>query len=96
VAHAEHSSTSREGDLFLADREVPAVDDFGNDVHAVLDLEIDQVRFAVFHFIKRRLLTGSSLDVGECVVVVNGGNEKRFSRSFGVKLIVKVEFPGIF
>src|ERR1700680_672855 len=96
MVRAEFLFVSREGDLFLADREVPAVDDFGNDVHAVLDLEIDQVWFAVFHFVKRRLFAGSTLDVSECVVVVNRVNEKRFSRSFGVKLIVKVEFPCIF
>ena len=45
-------SASREGDLFLANREVSAVGHWV-DVHAVFDLEIDQVRFAVFHFVKR-------------------------------------------
>src|SRR5260370_25091960 len=49
-------SASREGDLFLADREVPAVHDFWGGVHSVLHPVIDQVRFAVFHLVKRRPL----------------------------------------
>src|SRR6202049_5178864 len=48
MARAALLFVSREGDLFLADREVPAVDDLGNDVHPVLDLQTDQVRVSIF------------------------------------------------
>ena len=78
--------------FLLADGEVSAVEDFRNDVNAVLELEVDEVRFAVFHFVKSRLFLRGALDVGECVVVVNRGNQKRLSRSFVSMSIVEMEF----
>ena len=87
--------TTRERELLLADGEVSAIENLRNDVNAVLELEVDEVRFAVFHFVKSRLLSRGALDVGEGVVVVNRRNQERLSRGFLVDLVVEPELRGI-
>src|ERR1035438_2139365 len=64
----------RKRQFLFADREVAGVDDLGRDVNAVLDLERNQVRFAVLDFIERGFFARGALDVGKRIVVVDGGD----------------------
>src|SRR5580704_7906559 len=86
---------AREIQLPFANREIPGVYDFGNDVHAVFELEGNEVGFAVLDFIERGLLAGCAADVGEVVVVVDRGNEKWFARQFRVEGVIKPKFRGV-
>src|SRR5260370_18420602 len=72
-------------------REVAGVDDLGCDVHAVFELERNQVRLAVLDFIKSGFFPCAALDIGEGVVVVDGGNQKRLATRFPVKWVVELE-----
>src|SRR6266404_2879633 len=60
--------------LFLAHDEVPCIDNLGNDVDAVLELERDQIWFAVLELVQNGLFAGGAADVGEGVVVIDGRN----------------------
>jgi hypothetical protein len=86
------ASTAREGQFFLADGEITGVDDFGSDVHAVLDLKANQVRLAVLHFVESRFFPGGALDVGERVVVIDRGQLEGFTRSFWLEDVVELNF----
>src|SRR6267143_427868 len=82
----------RERQLLLANGEVGAVEDLGNDVNAILELEIDQVWFPVLHFVQGGFFPSGALDIGEGVVVIDGGNQKRFARGLGIEQEVELEF----
>ncbi len=69
-------NAARKAQFLFADGEVARVDDLGRDVHAVLDLERDQVRLAVFDFVQSGFFARGALDVGEGVVVVDGGDQE--------------------
>src|ERR1700691_4948907 len=85
IAHPSvRGNAARERHFLLADGEVARVDDFGCDVYTVLELERNQVGLAVFDFIKSGLFARSALDVGEGIVVVDRGDEKRLARRFRV------------
>src|SRR5258708_374550 len=80
-----------ERQFLFAYAEVAGVDDWGWDVHAVFELERNQVRLAVLDFIKSGFFPCAALDVGEGVVVVDGGNQKRLGARFRVKWVVELE-----
>src|SRR5260370_18674837 len=82
----------RERQLLFADGEVPAVENLGNDVDAVLELEIDQVGFAVLHFVQSRFFPRCALDVGKGIVVVDRGNQERFARGRAIERVVELKF----
>ena len=44
--------------MFFPDREITAVEDFGNDVNAVLKIEIDKVWLALFQLVNGGFLAG--------------------------------------
>src|SRR5713226_6690795 len=71
--------------------EITGIDDFRNDVDAVFQLERDEVRLAVLDFVENRFLAGSRADVREGIVMVDGGNKKRFMRGFRVKRVVETQ-----
>src|SRR5260221_13409541 len=77
--------------LLSADREVAGVDDLGCDVDAVLELEGDQVRFAVLDFIESGFFSRATLDIGERVVVVDDGNQEWLAARFRIEEIVELE-----
>src|SRR6266852_8704938 len=81
--------------FFLADREITGVDDFGNDVDAVLELEGDEIRFPVFDFIQRGFFSRATADIREGVIVVDRGDEEWFSRRFCVEGVVEPEFSRV-
>src|ERR1035441_247102 len=95
VDSSVRGNATRKRQLLFADGEVTGVDDFGCDVNAVLELERDQVRLAVFDFIESGLFPCAALDVGERVVVVDGGHEERLAASFRVERVVELEFRGV-
>jgi len=72
----------RKGELLFADGEIAAVENLGNDVGAVHQIEIYDIRFAVFDFVNGRLLGSCTSDVGEAVVVEDRGNQERLGRAF--------------
>src|SRR6266851_5813077 len=77
--------------FLLADREISRVDDFGNDVDAVLELEGDQIRFPVFDLVQRWFFSRAAADVGEGFIVIDGRNQERFSCRFRVEGVVEPE-----
>src|SRR5258708_7722078 len=83
--------SSRKRQFLFADGKVAGVDDFGRDVHAVLKLERNQVRLTVLHFLEGGLFARATLDIGERVVVVDGGNEKWFASCFCIKRVIELE-----
>src|SRR6266851_7763181 len=85
-------TSPRERQSLFADGEVTAVEDLGNDVDAVFELEVDQVGFSVLHFVQSRFFPRGTLDVGEGVVVIDRGNEERFARGFRIEEIVELKF----
>jgi hypothetical protein len=46
----------RESDFLLANRQIPGVHDLRDDVHAIVQIEVDEIRLAVFDFVNGRLL----------------------------------------
>src|SRR5208337_4705409 len=78
--------------LVFADGEVPVVDDLWSDADAVFELEGDQVRLAVLDLIESGFFPRAALDVGERVVVVDGGNQEWLAARFRVEGIVELEF----
>ena len=62
------------GEFLLADGQIARVDDLRDDVDAVLEFEIDEVRFAVLDFVDRGLFGSRALDIGKCVVVIDRGD----------------------
>src|SRR6516164_8709732 len=87
--------TPRKRQFLLADNQVAGVDDFGCYVAAVFELERDQVRLAVLDFIERGLFSRAALDVGERVVVVDGGDQEWVAARFRVERVVELEFRGV-
>jgi hypothetical protein len=68
-----------EGDLLLANRQITGVYNFRDDVDAVLQVEVDEIRRAVLNFVDGRLLESRALDVRESVVVEDRANEERLA-----------------
>src|SRR6516162_2499621 len=87
--------TPRKRQFLLTDNQVAGVDDFRCDVAAVFELERDQVRLAVLDFIERGLFSRAALDVGERVVVVDGGDQEWDAARFPVERVVELEFRGV-
>jgi hypothetical protein len=54
---------------FLADHEIAAIDDLGDNVGAVTVFELDQTGFTVLYLIESRRLFGVCLDIGEALIV---------------------------
>src|SRR6267143_659248 len=77
--------------FLLADGEVTGVDDFGNDVNAVLQLECDQVRFPVLDFVQRWFFSCAAADVGEDFIVIDGRQEERLSCPLRVQRVIEPE-----
>ena len=47
-------------------------------------MEVDEIRFTVFQFVERGFFAGGALNVSERVIVVDGGDKKRFPQpAFG-------------
>src|SRR6266478_3968015 len=84
--------TPRKRQLPVTDRQVAGVDDLGRDVDAVLELEGDQVGLAVLDFIKSGSFPCAALDVGERVVVVDGGDQEWVAARFRLERVVELEF----
>src|SRR6266481_4523824 len=81
----------RKRQFLFADDEVAAVEDLGDDVNAVFELEIDQVGFSVLYFVQGRFFPRGTLDVGEGVIVIDSGNEERFAHGLSIKQVVELE-----
>src|SRR5258708_24368826 len=81
----------RKRQFLFADGEIAAVEDLGDDVNAVFELEIDQVGFSVLYFVQGRFFPRGTLDVGESVVVIDRGNEERFARGLRIKQVIELE-----
>src|SRR5579864_1620554 len=60
--------------VLLADLQIPFVHNFGQDVSAVFQLKVDDVRLVIFDLIDGEFLGGVGLDVSELIVVVDGGD----------------------
>src|SRR5580704_10062255 len=87
---------TREDEFLFADGQIAAIEDLGDNVHAVFELELDEVRLAVFHFVQSGFFPGVAADVGEGVVVIDRGNQKRLATSTCVERVVEPEFGGVF
>ncbi len=74
-----------ESDFSFADGKVAVVDHLGDDVDTVLKLKVDEVRRAIFDFVKSRFFTRGALDISEGVVVVDRRNKERFLGAFLVQ-----------
>src|SRR5690348_10731709 len=81
----------REGELLFPDGEVSAVEDFGNDVDTLFELEVDQIRLAVFDFVEGWLFRRGALDISESVFVINRRDEERLATGFRVEPVVELE-----
>src|SRR5215813_13143887 len=80
-----------EAELLLADGQVAAVQNLRRHIHAVLDLEGNEIGLSVLQFIKRRLLAGRTADIGKYVVVVDRGNQKRLAGELRVGRVIKMQ-----
>ena len=74
VLRARFLLMTGKGEFLLADGQIARVNDLRDDVDAVLEFEIDEVRFAVFNFVNRWLFGSRALDVGKRVVVIDRGD----------------------
>src|ERR1700739_539912 len=81
----------REVLFFLAHCQITRVNDLRNDINAVFELKRDEVCLAVLDLVECGLLASRAADVGEPVVVVDRGNQKRFARGLCVKKVVEPE-----
>src|ERR1700683_341499 len=86
----------RKRELLAADGEVSAIEDFGDDVHTVLELKRNQIWLAVFHLIKGRLFPRRATNEGEGVVVVDQRNQERLARRAGLDGVVELKFFRVF
>src|SRR6267143_6249675 len=75
----------------LANGEIAGVEDFGNDVDAVFQLEVEQIRFPVLDLVQRWFLSRAAADIREGFIVVDGRDSERFSRRFRVEGVVEPE-----
>ena len=78
--------------LLLAHREIAVVNDFGNDVNAVLEVEIHQVRLAVLDLVNCGFFLCGTLNVGELIVVVDGGDQEGRFRCVAFVCVVELEY----
>lgn len=85
----------RKGELLFADGEIAAVENLGNDVGAVHQIEIYEIWFAVFDFVDGRLLGSSTSYRGEAVVVEDRGNQERLARAFAFEVVIELEFGSV-
>src|SRR5439155_2878568 len=92
LSKAKYLRLSGKCQFLIADGEIAAVENFGDDVHAVLKLKVDEVRLAVFDFVERRLFASCAPDVRESVVVINRGNQEGLGTGLLVDLVVKFQF----
>src|ERR1700761_6025921 len=67
-------SLPREFRALVAQLKVPGVHHLRDDVGALTKFIVDEVRFAVLHFVHAELLRRIGLDVGELVIVIDGLN----------------------
>ena len=95
VGSSVRGNAARKPQLPFANGEVAGVDDLGCDVNAVLELERDQVRLAVLDFIESGFFSRATLDIGERVVVVDGGNQEWLAARFRIEEIVELELRWI-
>lgn len=65
-----------EGEFFLADSQIAVVHNLGDDVNAIAQVKVDEIRLAIFHLVDGWFLLGIALDVGKFFVMVDGGNRK--------------------
>src|SRR5579859_3164725 len=82
----------REVQLLFPKREVTGIDDLGNDVDAVFDLERNEVRFSVLDFIENGLLARCGTNVRKGIVVIDGRDEERFAGGLSVELVIEAQF----
>jgi len=59
------------GEFLLTDCEIASVHDLRDDVDAVLEFEVDEIRVAIFDFVNGRFFGSRALDVGERVIVID-------------------------
>src|SRR5579875_60537 len=86
---------SLEPRLFLAYGEIAAVNNFRDDVNPVHQIEVDKTRLPVFDLVDRGLFLRVTLDVGESIVVVDGGHRKRRALGLLFECVVEMELRGI-
>src|ERR1700687_5059564 len=86
---------AREAQSLLADGEITGVDDFGNDVDAILQLKRNQIRFPVFRLVQRWFFSCAAADIREGFIVVDGRDEERFARRLGVEGVVEPELSRV-
>src|ERR1700722_18786484 len=82
---------ARERQFLLADGQVSVVEDFRDDIDAVFKLEVNQIWLAILDFVQRGLFARRALEVGELVIVIDGGHEKGLSRRFWVESVIKLK-----
>ena len=72
------------------------IHDLGDDIHAVLKIEVDEIRLAVLQFVNGGLFLGGASDVGELVVVVDGSNQKWLFGGVRFVGVIEAQLAGIF
>src|SRR5437879_1582621 len=58
----------------VAEFHIARVHDLGNDVGSLAKVIVNEVRFAILHFVNAELLRRGGLDIGELVIVIDGLN----------------------
>src|ERR1700730_14697863 len=83
------SAVPAEIQFLFAHGEITCIDDFRNDVDAILELERDKIWLTVLDLVQNGLFAGGAADVSEGVVVIDRRNEERRARGFSVERIIK-------
>src|SRR5882724_3059008 len=61
----------------FADHEITRIENFGHDVNAISQVEVDEIRRTVLYLVQSWFFLRRGSDVSKPVVVINGRNEKR-------------------
>ena len=77
----------------VAQFHVARIHHLGDDVGSLAKVVVNEVRFAVLHFVHAELFRCVGLDVGELVIVIDGSNIKW--RLVQAKRVIKLEGQGI-
>src|SRR5882762_3882474 len=85
----------REVQLLFPKSEVTGIDDLGNDVDAVFDLERNEIRFSVLDFIENGLLARCGTNVGKGIVVIDGRDEERLAGGLRVEFVIEAQFRSV-
>src|SRR6266567_2198843 len=76
----------------FTDYEITRIEDLGNDVNAISQVKVDEIRRTVLYLVQGRFFLGRGTDVCEPVVVINGRHKERFLVL--VKAVVELQSLG--